>query len=105
METLFPELLSPSQAEARLPLYRSIAVELRDRVRELQDSSPAAATGAEGHSGLRRRVRECVAELEQLGAEVEGFRPITLLVPVQENDGSEQLLYWRLDRDELVLAL
>jgi ATP-binding protein involved in chromosome partitioning len=102
VDTLLTELLTSAEAEARLPLYRSIAVELNDRVQELQGAESVAADGV---GGLRRRVRECVAELEQLGAEVEGFRPVTLLVPVQEGDGGEQLLYWQLDQGELILSL
>lgn len=98
MPPTLTENLSPAEAEARLPLYRSIARELQDRVRELQDLARSEAVNVRHAAGsIRERLRECVVELEVLGAEVEGFRPVTLLVPVRETSGQEQFLSWQFD--------
>lgn len=85
------------EANQRLPLFRSIAIELKDRVDALHALAEEPGEDAHGEARrLRDRVRECVVELEVLGAEVEGFRPITLALPAQGRTGGLERLTWQL---------
>lgn len=99
--------LSLDDAEARLPLFRSIAIELQDRVEELQGLTGTHDVQSLGDARrIRDRVKECVDELQELGAEVDGFRPVSLLIPVREaEDVEERFLTWEMGSSRFTLLV
>ncbi|HEX9794487.1 MAG TPA: hypothetical protein VGC54_10940 [Planctomycetota bacterium] len=89
------ESQAAERVRARLPLVQVIATELRDRVETLHFLAGAEdADSRRAAVEQRVRVRECLTELEGLGAEVESFRPLSLILIAPTESGGECEFAW-----------
>jgi hypothetical protein len=93
-------LFTPSQADATLPLVRRIVGDILESGRELRAQVRPGGGGADRAriDALRARLRELMAELEQIGCSYRDFGFEQGLVDFPSKIGSQRvLLCWRSD--------